>query len=235
MMHPITLPVPDQVQLELRARLLSGELEPGSRIKEQELASSFQVGRAIVRDAFRQLVQDGLLVSRPNCGVSVALPPDEASVAVLTDVRDRLETHALECWFRQRQPDHFAAWERVLTMMKHACADADHKGIIQADILFHELLFHHAGLETLLQVWRPAMLQLRAFHVRKNKTHPAVKLPFIHAIHTALLEEFRGRSLSRAQTALTSHVRDGRFNQAFKDEATREITTGRGRKQDGPA
>ena len=208
--------VADQLQGRLRIEVLTGGFPPGERLKEEPLAERFGVGRAVLRETFRQLVQEGLLVAKRNCGVSVAPPPNALVQEALTPVRQTLETYALRRWFERRAPAHFATWERVLAKMRLACEARDHGGIMDADMEFHGLIFEHAGLEELLPVWRPAILQLRAYHVRRNQRHDDADLIVIHRVHEALLAVFRGKSMAAAEQALASHVTDGAFNQRVK-------------------
>lgn len=208
--------VASQLQGRLRAEVLTGGFPPGERLKEEQLAERFGVGRAMLRESFRQLAQEGLLVAKRNCGVSVAPAPNALVREALTPVRQTLETVALRRWFERREAAHFASWERVLARMRLACEARDRGGIMDADIEFHALIFAHAGLEELLPVWRPAMLLLRAYHVRRNQRHDDGDLVVIHHVHEALLAAFRGKSADAAVRALASHVTDGGFNQRLK-------------------
>ena len=56
---------------EIRMKILRGELVPGERIVEQELASEFGVSRGPVREALRQLEEEGLVEYARNAGCSV--------------------------------------------------------------------------------------------------------------------------------------------------------------------
>ena len=208
--------VADQLQGRLRIEVLTGGFPPGERLKEEPLAERFGVGRAVLRETFRQLVQEGLLIAKRNCGVSVAPPPNALVQEALTPVRQTLETYALRRWFARRTPAHFASWQRVLAKMRLACEGRDHGGIMDADMEFHGLIFEHAGLEELLPVWRPAIMQLRAYHVGRNQRHDDADLIVIHRVHEALLTAFRGKSVAAAERALASHVTDGAFNQRVK-------------------
>lgn len=208
--------ISEQLQAHLRNGVLSGELPPGTRLKEVQLAERFRVGRAALRDAFKQLVLEGLLVARPNCGVNVALPAGDLVREALTPVRQTLETYALRHWFARREPMHFEAWEQVLGRMRKACLARDHSGIINEDILFHEMIFKHAGLSELQVVWHPTMMQLRDYHVERNHRYKREDLLAIHQIHVELLKLFQGTSVERAEKALASHVTDGSFNREIK-------------------
>lgn len=56
----------------IRERILAGLLPPGARIVAEDIAAELNVSRTPVREAFRQLHSEGLLVIRPNRGAVVA-------------------------------------------------------------------------------------------------------------------------------------------------------------------
>ncbi len=73
-----TLTVPEQIAAQLGDRILSGPLEPGARIGEQELADEFQVSRGPVREAIRILEREGLVTVLARRGAVVTqLTADE--------------------------------------------------------------------------------------------------------------------------------------------------------------
>ena len=56
----------------IRLAILRGQLAPGQILKQEELAKQFQLSRAPVREALRQLEAEGLVVSYPHRGTVVA-------------------------------------------------------------------------------------------------------------------------------------------------------------------
>lgn len=79
----------------LRHTILHGTYAGGERLRQDALAVQYNVSQTIVREAFKQLVGEGLLVAEPRRGVSVpALSADEAYE--MTKLRSILEPQALE-------------------------------------------------------------------------------------------------------------------------------------------
>lgn len=64
----------ETLRLQLADEIVSGVLEPGTPLDEQELAARFGVSRTPVREAIRQLSSSGLVSVRPHRGAVVALP-----------------------------------------------------------------------------------------------------------------------------------------------------------------
>lgn len=78
----------------LSDRIVSGALAPGARLMQDHIAEEFQVSHVPVREAFRKLEAQGLIVSKPRCGVRVS-ELDPAVVLEVTEMRAALETLAL--------------------------------------------------------------------------------------------------------------------------------------------
>ncbi|HQS86364.1 MAG TPA: GntR family transcriptional regulator [Polaromonas sp.] len=68
---PLLHTLPLQVAQHLGARIIEGQYEPGSRLREIELADSFNVSRATIREALRVLEQRGLVRIQPQRGAHV--------------------------------------------------------------------------------------------------------------------------------------------------------------------
>ena len=124
----------EAVQDDLERRILGGELVPGQRLKEVELAAGYGVGRHSVRSAFDALVSRGLLVRAPNRGVWVPIPT-ESDVRGLFELRALLEVEA----FRRAAaagevpPAALAALKRL----ERLPPDARFEEINECDVSFH--------------------------------------------------------------------------------------------------
>ena len=79
----------------IRDAIVTGQLKPGERLKESLLASQMSVSRSPVREALRQLEQEGLIISIPNQGSFVKVF-DEDDVREIFTLRATLEDLACE-------------------------------------------------------------------------------------------------------------------------------------------
>ena len=85
----------DTVADTIRQQLINGQLRAGQRLSEAQLAQQLDISRNTLREVFRTLIKEGLLLHEPNRGVSVVVP----SIADIIDiyrVRRLIECQALE-------------------------------------------------------------------------------------------------------------------------------------------
>jgi DNA-binding GntR family transcriptional regulator len=86
--------VAGRIARALADRIISGALAPGSRLMQDHLAEEFGASHVPVREAFRKLEAQGLVVSKPRCGVRVS-ELDPGMVLEVTEMRAALEGLAL--------------------------------------------------------------------------------------------------------------------------------------------
>ena len=151
LMPPRRLAQPDrrtlrtQVLAALRDELISGGLQPGQRVNEVEVAEELGVSRGTLREAIRNLEQEGLLESVPHRGTFVReLTPEE--VVHVYEVRASLESRAarnasarLDDAMREKLEAALARFQEVME------SDAAFREIVTADLAFHEAICEASG------------------------------------------------------------------------------------------
>ncbi|OGO65686.1 MAG: hypothetical protein A2Z45_05575 [Chloroflexi bacterium RBG_19FT_COMBO_55_16] len=144
--------------------LLSGELHPGSRIVETELAHKAGISRGPVREAIRQLVGEGILVSYPSRGTFIIqwTPQDVAEAYTL---RATLEKLAIQEAIKRITPDDIAQLQATVDNMAQSAINHDIRALVQLDIRFHEQLYalsRHSLLQEVLARLRRKLYCLMA-------------------------------------------------------------------------
>jgi DNA-binding GntR family transcriptional regulator len=129
----------------LRERISSHALPPGSRLREQDLASEFDVSRARIREAFGALEQRGLIERIPNRG-AVVVRLDPRQMYDLYDVRGVLEGYVARL-AAERAPE--GAWDaltqRFGATLEKALADGDFDSYLECLEALHARMVEFAG------------------------------------------------------------------------------------------
>src|SRR5438094_6563273 len=144
----------------LRRAITSGELRPGQRILEVELAAQLQISRATLREALRRLEEDGLVVTSPHRGTYVNRLSAE-DVHQLFALRALLEGHAVRTIATRHADEPIAALQAIVDQLA-ATPSARTPERIELDLRFHETLCALSGNRYLLQVWQNIRTHLRA-------------------------------------------------------------------------
>ena len=131
--------------LELREKIFSGELAPGSDHLESELAEQLNMSRTPVREAVLMLESQGLLAMRPRKGVRV-LPLSPEDMEEIYDVLTELESLAAECAARaSHKEEDLRHLLTAIDDMDVAIADGDLEAWANADDRFHTELVRLGG------------------------------------------------------------------------------------------
>lgn len=148
----------------LRRRITEGDLRPGTQLSEERLVTQLGVSRNTLREAFRLLAHDGLLVHRRHHGVFVP-ELDEEDLVDLYRLR-----RALECDVVRSLTDLDAHRLRPLRADIEAAESAASRGkwgeVATANMRFHQSLVGLAGSRRIDDVTRRLLAELRlVFHV----------------------------------------------------------------------
>lgn len=128
------------------------DLKPGDWVTESEFANRLGVSRSPVREAFAQLVNQGLLVRVPRRGNYVAVLEQE-HVANLRDCRQLIEGYAartLACRLSKEQSD---ALEALINQMVASAQERDWIQTVYLNSQFHETVVKASGNTILHRMW----------------------------------------------------------------------------------
>jgi len=197
--------VAQDVYRHLRSQLLSGALRGGSWLREQEVAATLSVSRTPVREAIRQLAQEGLVTLEANRGVRVHEPTLAEAVATY-EVRERLEGMAARL-AATRSPEHGkTARNSLRAKLKAMLAipDHDYAGHIEADNEFHLCV---AGLSD-----NPILLELvDRLNTRVNRvkvlTRHVNSTPAAHQQHEDIAAAIIDGDPDLAERRMAEHIR----------------------------
>jgi len=153
----------------LRGRIAQGCFPPGARLAEEEITEALGVSRNTLREAFRLLTQERLLVHELNRGVFVRVP-DVADVKDLFRVRRYVECSALRAVPQGSEgPAGLAAIAAAVRQGQLVLAAQDLQALGTADIEFHEAISDLTGSARIAELMRGALAELRlVFYVMDN-------------------------------------------------------------------
>jgi len=140
----------DQVYRLIRDDLKAGELEPGQRIVEGDLAERYRVSRTPVREALLQLSQDGLLTEAPDRGYAVVVDTRAANV-YRHEVRDLIDPELARHAALDGTPDQRKALAKAHERQRAAQAAGQLAAFIEANEVFRQRLRSMCGNSFLAQ------------------------------------------------------------------------------------
>src|SRR5215212_8645987 len=179
----------EQVLHELREAIIDGRIAQGDALREVSLARAFGTGRSAVREAVRQLVQEGLVDYEPHRGACVRV----MSLADRLDVyvaREAIETGAARR-ILDAPPSDLSDLRAALEELAEIADGEDRvtDPVIDADLRFHEQLVALAGSPRLVRAFETLAAETRML----LRHHPTYPLSTYVSDHVRLLEAFERR------------------------------------------
>lgn len=159
-----------QVIEVLRTAIISGRFEPGDRLIESALSAELGTSRGPVREALRQLENEGLVMSFPYRGaVVLGAVSDEEVHEVLIPIRLTLERYSFTRALETMTDDDFAELAKQIWRMEQAGKADDLLKLVEADLRFHELVIAASRQLHTVQIWRTIWPRIRAYFVRYER------------------------------------------------------------------
>ena len=167
------LPLRDVVFNTLRQAILRGELQPGERLMEIQLANKLGVSRTPIREAIRKLELEGLVLMIPRRGAEVA-QITEKSLRDVLEVRRALEELAVQLACLRMTEEGIIELKQAAAEFEHVLGDEDITVVAEADVAFHDVIYmatDNQRLISLLNNFREQMYRYRVEYLKKTEFH----------------------------------------------------------------
>jgi DNA-binding GntR family transcriptional regulator len=194
----------EQAYLALRTSILTGELLPGDRLVETQLAEKLQVSRTPVREALRQLQRDGLVVVDVNGNLRVATI-SAIDVMHLYDCRIALERLSIQGACQYATPTQLQALENLVIQAEQLVDDPQNS----PKMLTLDFQFHHQVAKCADNPWLVVLLdqvfdKMTLMRVQTTRHNPRVLE--IRGEHRRICEAIARKDSASATQAIESHL-----------------------------
>lgn len=197
------LPLRDVVFNTLRQAILKGELAPGERLMEIQLADRLGVSRTPIREAIRKLELEGLVLMIPRKGAEVA-KISEKSLRDVLEVRRSLEELAIELACQRMTEEEITRLEETQEAFREAVNHGDAMGIAESDEHYHDIIYYGTGNARLVQILNNLREQMYRYRLEYIKD--ADKRQVLLVEHDNILKAIKRRRVAEAKEAMREHI-----------------------------
>ncbi len=184
----------------LRQAIIEGDLPPGSRLRQEDLAQRFGISSTPIREALRRLQAEGLVITEPHKGSRVATSDPVLSREIYT-IRILLEGLATRQAAAKMTPAILRQLEATQRHMRQAVPTGNTRAMRKANQDFHLAIYEHAGpvLNGLVQglMARSPYISL---WINPDRAVRSVQE------HECILEALRAKDPDRAEQAMREHL-----------------------------
>ena len=143
----------DEIHNIVRDRILKGEYKIGQKIKETQIADELKVSRTPIREAFKQLENEGLIDYVPNRGC-FAKGFTSQDIEDLYAVRKALEVLAVEWAVNRIDDEQLKQLKEKSDLMEFYAGRNDQKKVLEINADFHNVIYSATGSRFMAQILR---------------------------------------------------------------------------------
>jgi len=195
----------DRAYVQLRDRIVTLRLAPGTVLREDELMRDLEVGRTPLREAVKRLALENLVAVQPRRGTFVSAV-EAADIVNITEVRAELEGYAAALAAERLDDDHRAAAHALLHEVEELGEAGDQDWLMRFDERIHRFIWEATGNPYLIQTLeRYFTHSLRIWYLVLDR------LPGLgHAVHdqARLVEAMLAGDAAKARELMREHVLD---------------------------
>ena len=197
------LPMRDVVFNTLRQAILKGELEPGERLMEIQLAERLGVSRTPIREAIRKLELEGLVHMVPRKGAEVA-SISEKSLREVLEVRRSLEELAIELACQKITAEQIKELEEAEVQFADAVQKGDAMTIAESDEHYHDVIYQATDNSRLVQILNNLREQMYRYRLEYIKD--ADKRQILVVEHEHIIRAVKNHNIPEAKQAMREHI-----------------------------
>jgi DNA-binding GntR family transcriptional regulator len=189
--------IQQEVVDSIRNAIVSGKLELGQHLAEVSLSEQMAVSRVPIREALRQLEQEGLVTRYNNRGCFVTDFTDE-DVREVFSLRSSLECMAIEWAAPHFAMEDIEALRQLIEEQRQAVAARDFTGLAVLDMRFHEFVCIKAQHSRLLKEWYSLHAQCQMLLNRRFQTLSDYAPETVPDDHTQILNAIESKDVVTA-------------------------------------
>ena len=191
----------------IREEILSGGLRQGERLVETRIAEQLGISRGPLREAFKVLGTEGLVVDLPNRGTFVVrLSPTD--VREIFDLRAAIETRAARTLARRASEPEVSELRKLLLLLEATADRGDVRAVARADLAFHEAVCRLSGNRRLHAVFTRDVPTMQALIKIDDQLYHS--LADTAREHRPLLEAIENGDPEAAATGFEAHIDQAR-------------------------
>ncbi|MFB6704432.1 GntR family transcriptional regulator [Streptomyces sp. NPDC056333] len=213
----------DHVYTLLRDWIVSGELVPGQRLVESEIARRVGTSQTPPREAIKRLAYEGLVVSQPHRGTRVARISERQAQDV-RDIRVMFEEYVARRIAGRLDAEHTRLLADDVTQLRRAVDKGDIAAFRSADMSFHRHVCEAARNDALIRLWRMIESSLWDLHVLGDPRYVG-GWGALAEHHAELLDVLRSGDPDVAGPMFAAHAA-GEVDRYLPDQAEPGATSG---------
>lgn len=186
----------------IKEKILSKEIQPGTRLVDSQLAEDFGISRTPARDAIRKLAEEGLVITKPGKKGYFVYQPSARDIDEIYEFRQILELAAAEKLISEVLPADPSALDALRSCCQAPASDTVR--FSKCDDAFHLTMVELCGNSRMTETYIQLATYLHAFRSKTSLEVSRNEKAAIH--HQLILEGLQAGDLLQTQAHIRSHI-----------------------------
>lgn len=192
---------------EIRRKILSAQISPKTRLKEDYWAKKLAVSRMAIRETLTRLLGEQLVTLGPKGGYFVNSLSSE-DIVYIRELREILELGALRLGHKKISKEQILKLEKICNDFTSMVEQGYYAGACEADLKFHESLMECSGNGKLVQAYMNSHIPL--FHQRLTKSNNSENdYELTDKEHRAIVKALKDKNVEQAEKIMKIHFARG--------------------------
>ena len=192
------------VYQELRHRIFLKEIKANQRLPEISIAKQLNVSRTPIREAFRKLAEEGLVVIRPNDGART-ISPSIKDIKEAYEIREQLECFAIKQSVKQISPIQLCLLEENIHKEEHIFQEHNLEAYLDINTNFHRIIAESSNNKLLADYIENVLKRTYIYMIFYESFFDFDNNPSLDE-HKAILSALRKKNKERAIKLMRNHI-----------------------------
>lgn len=200
----------DKAYIEIRNKIITGELKPGTRLVDSQLAERYGISRTPVRDAIRKLTEEGLVVSNIKKGYYV-FEVTKKDIVEIFEIRLIIDRAVITKLITAIIPSNYEFYIKELQRIEQKLDEGIKQSaneFIKYDEDFHDSLIRLSNNSRLINMYTDIRIQTKAFRSLTSLSEERIEKAY--RSHKEILKNIENMDLENALKAIENHVEQSR-------------------------
>lgn len=199
----IQKPLSELIADEIKQWIWNKDLDYGERLLETDLAEKFDVSRSTIREAFKILEGEELIISKARKGTYVATFTEKDLVEI-NELRTLLEARAFLQALPKLEDKHFDDLEAIIERMKQGVKRKDWNELFNLDMTFHRYLMDLSDNSRILKIYDSLQVQIRTALMHLDEYYSSFDA--FYQEHKELLDILKTKDADKVKESIINHI-----------------------------
>ncbi|WP_174614366.1 GntR family transcriptional regulator [Virgibacillus ihumii] len=196
-------PLSELIADQLKKEIWNESIKFGDRLLETDLSERFDVSRSTIREAFKILETEELIVSKARKGTYVT-DFTEQDLNEIIELRTLIESQAFKKAMPKLDEQQLEKLKKITEQMKRKADEHDWNGLFDLDMEFHSFVVNLCGNARIVRIYNSLQVQIRTVLMHLDQYYSSPQS--FYREHEELLQTLMSKDKHALEQRVSNHI-----------------------------